>query len=152
MNTKLYNAIIQLHEALKEDSSGLEAYCSGEYIYGLRMDSTEVTVHVQWPRFHKRYLEVTQSGAEIHLEHTVTGPQNSELIKGEQVHVRMYISEDPVNYTAIVDKATLVDLLREHDVPETKVAYEMRLAPDEDISAASVEALWNAVERYECLC
>lgn len=109
------NEIMNLVDApmRKGDSTTLrrtETY----YVYGIQIDgSFKVDIHV--PGFCKHSI----------WSHTA--------LYGEEVHVHVGTVGSIINYTAIVDRATLADMLKEH-------------GHDPDTTA-----LWRLVLKYECL-
>ena len=136
------NEIMNLVDALKSemrkgDSTTLrrtETYSAGEYVYGIHIDnrldgSFKVDIHVQWPRLHHWILQAQHEGKTLLWSHTA--------LYGEEVHVHVGTVGSIINYTAIVDRATLADMLKEH-------------GHDPD-TTASATALWSLVLKYECL-
>lgn len=136
------NEIMNLVDALKSEmreSDGTtlqkdKTYLAGEYVYGIRIDNRldgrfEVDIHVQWPRLHRWILQAQQEGKTLLWSHST--------LCAEEVHVHIGTTGSIITYTAIVDRATLADMLKEH-------GHE----PD---PAASATALWRLVLKYECL-
>lgn len=131
----LENEIMNLVTALKNDAGdSFEAYDQGEYIYGVSIDNSidgnvKVTVNVQWPRLHCRIVSAQREGKKLVWRHSAGGP--------ETVYVHVRAEDSIINYTAILERPELLDMLKEsgHQVsPET-----------------AAEDLWNLVLKYECL-
>lgn len=136
------NEIMNLVDALKSDMregddttlQRHKTYLAGECVYGIQIDNRfdgefEVDIHVQWPRLHRLILQAQQEGKTLLWSHTA-------LYDGE-VHVHVGTVGSIINYTAIVDRTTLADMLKEH-------------GHDPD-TTASATALWKLVLKYECL-
>ena len=136
------NEIMNLVDALKSemregDDTTLQrtkTYLAGEYVYGISIDNRldgrfDVDIHVQWPRLHRWILQAQQEGKTLLWSHTA--------LYDEEVHVHVGSVGSIINYTAIVDRATLVDMLKTH-------------GHDPDVTA-SATALWKLVLKYECL-
>lgn len=136
------NEIMNLVDALKSemregDDTTLhkqKTYCEGEYVYGIQIDNRldgefEVDIHVQWPRLHRLILQAQQEGKTLLWSHST--------LCAEEVHVHVGTVGSIINYTAIVDRTTLADMLKEH-------------GHDPD-TTASATALWKLVLKYECL-
>ena len=136
------NEIMNLVDALKsetrEGDDGTlhkqKTYLSGEYVYGIQIDnrldgSFKVDIHVQWPRLHRWILQAQQEGKTLLWSHTA--------LYDEEVHVHIGTVGSIINYTAIVDRATLIDMLKSH-------------GHDSD-STATATTLWKLVLKYECL-
>lgn len=136
------NEIMNLVDALKSemregDDTTLKrqkAYLAGEYVYGIQIDNRldgafTVDIHVQWPRLHRWILQAQQEGKTLLWSHTA--------LHDEEAHVHVGLVGSIINYTAIVDRATLADMLKEH-------------GHDPD-PTASATALWKLVLKYECL-
>lgn len=135
------NEIMNLVEALKSEmreGDGTlhkqKTYLSGEYVYGIQIDnrldgSFNVDIHVQWPRLHRWILQAKHEGKSLLWSHTA--------LYDEEVHVHVGTVGSITNYTAIVDRATLIDMLkaRGHDPDPT----------------ATATTLWKLVLKYECL-
>lgn len=129
------NEIMNLVTELKNDAGDrFETYDRGEYIYGVSVDNrldgrVKVDVHMQWPRLHCRIVNAQREGKKLVWDHSAVDPESVS------VHVR---AEDSIiNYTAILERPELLDMLKEsgHQVsPET-----------------AAEDLWNLVLKYECL-
>ena len=129
------NEIMNLVTALKNDAGdSFGAHNRGEYIYGVSIDNrldgnVKVTVHMQWPRLHCWIVNTQREGKKLLWDHSAVGP--------EDVHVRVRAEDSIINYTAILERPELLDMLKEsgHQVsPET-----------------AAEDLWNLVLKYECL-
>lgn len=129
------NEIMNLVTVLKNDAGDrFETYDRGEYIYGVSIDNrldgrVKVTVHMQWPRLHCWIVNTQREGKKLVWDHSAVGP--------EDVHVHVRAEDSIINYTAILERPELLDMLKEsgHQVsPET-----------------AAEDLWNLVLKYECL-
>lgn len=136
------NEIMNLVDALKSemregDDTTLhkqKTYLSGEYVYGIQIDNRldggfKVDIHVQWPRLHRWIVQAKHEGKTLLWSHTA--------LYDEEVHVHIGTVGSIINYTAIVDRATLIDMLKEQGF-------------DYD-PTASATALWKLVLKYECL-
>lgn len=136
------NEIMNLVDALKSemregDDTTLQrtkTYLAGEYVYGIRIDNRldggfEVDIHVQWPRLHRLILQAQKEGKTLLWSYAT--------LHDEDVHVHIGFVGSIINYTAIVDRTTLADMLKTH-------------GHDPDVTA-SAAALWKLVLKYECL-
>lgn len=136
------NEIMNLVDALKSemregDDTTLhkqKTYLSGEYVYGIQIDNRldggfTVDIHVQWPRLHRWIVQAKREDKTLLWSHTA--------LYDEEVHVHVGTAGSIINYTAIVDRATLIDMLKEH-------------GHDSDPTATAT-ALWKLVLKYECL-
>lgn len=136
------NEIMNLVDALKSemrdgDDTTLhkqKTYLSGEYVYGIQIDNRldggfKVDIHVQWPRLHRWIVQAKHEGKTLLWSHTA--------LYDEEVHVHVGTVGSIINYTAIVDRATLIDTLKSHGY-------------DSDPTATAT-ALWKLVLKYECL-
>lgn len=117
-----------------DDAARLEAYEQGEFIYGITIDNrlngdAKVIMHVQWPRLHCWIVNAQREGKKLVCEHSAGGP--------ESVHVYVRTEDSIINYTAILERPVLLDMLKEHG---HQVDPEM-----------AAEDLWNLVLKYECL-
>ena len=129
------NEIMNLVTALKNDvGDSFEAYAQGEHIYSVYIENDidgtgKVNVHMQWPRLHCWIVNTQREGKKLVWKHSAGGP--------EDVHVYVRAEDSIINYTAILERPELLDMLKEsgHQVsPET-----------------AAEDLWNLVLKYECL-
>lgn len=133
------NEIMNLVNALKSapySADGLKAYSQGEYIYGIYVDNrldgnVKVSVHVQWPRLHCWIINAQREGKKLVWDHSALNP--------EVVHVHVKIAGSIINYTAILERSVLLDMLKEHGHDQ-----------DVDLKTAA-EDMWNLVLKYECL-
>ena len=129
------NEIMNLVTELKNDAGDrFETYDRGEYIYGVSIDNRldgniKVDIHVQWPRLHCWIVNTQREGKKLLWDHSAVGP--------EDVHVRVRAEDSIINYTAILERPELLDMLKEsgHQVS----------------SETAAEDLWNLVLKYECL-
>lgn len=122
--------------SIDDDSARFEAYNSGEFIYGVRIDncldgSTKVSIHVQWPRLHRWIVGAQQESKELVWDHSATCPEN--------VHVHVGVAGSIISYTAILERSVLVEMLKEHE-------HYLPMPAD-----TSAETLWKMVRKYECL-
>lgn len=129
------NEIMNLVTALKNDADDRwKAYIQGEFIHGVTIDNSlhggvKVTMHVQWPRLHCWIVNAQREGKKLVWDHAALGP--------ETVHVYVRAEDSIINYTAILERPVLLDMLKEHGHqvdPET-----------------AAEDMWNLVLKYECL-
>lgn len=129
------NEIMNLVTELKNDAGDrFETYDRGEYIYGVSIDNrldgnVKVIVHMQWLRLHCWIVNTQREGKKLVWDYSAVGP--------ESVHVYVRAEDSIINYTAILERPELLDMLKEsgHQVsPET-----------------AAEDLWNLVLKYECL-
>lgn len=129
------NEIMNLVTELKNDAGDrFETYDRGEHIYGVSIDNRldgniKVDIHVQWPRLHCWIVNTQREGKKLVWDHWAVGP--------ESVGVHVRAEDSIINYTAILERPELLDMLKEsgHQVsPET-----------------AAEDLWNLVLKYECL-
>lgn len=129
------NEIMNLVNTLQNDAGDrFEAYDRGEHIYGVSIDNRldgniKVDIHVQWPRLHCWIVNTQREGKKLVWDHLAVGP--------ESVGVHVRAKDSIINYTAILERPELLDMLKEsgHQVsPET-----------------AAEDLWNLVLKYECL-
>lgn len=134
------NEIMNLVTALKNDAGDdvarFEAYDQGEYIYGVsidnRLDGTvKVTVHMQWPRLHCWIVNTQREGKKLLWDQSAVGP--------EDVHVRVRAEDSIINYTAILERPELLDMLKEH-------GHDQEVNP-----TTPAEVMWKLVLKYECL-
>lgn len=161
MNIELENKIMELVEAIQADQfpepetdpeTGLVgpeycAYEDGECIHSITFNihavklgaGVEVSMHLQWPRFHMLYHELKRAGGVINLE--------SSAIEPEWVHVRMSIADSIIKYVAVVERRECIEMLMERGVPESKLKDDLA-GPS---CYAAAEDLWNEVLKYECL-
>lgn len=161
MNIELEKKIIELVEAVRADQfpepktdpeTGLagpeySAYEAGEHIYGITFNissvscgvGVDVLVHMQWPRFHMMYHELKEKRRVIKFETTALNPK--------EVHVRMSMPDDIIDYVAIVSREVCIDMLLERGVTETQLELDLAGPGTE----AAAEDLWNEVLKYECL-
>lgn len=129
------NEIMNLVTAMKNDAGdGLEAYIQGEFIYGVIIDNrlnggVKVVMHVQWPRLHCWIVNAQREGKKLLWEYSAGGP--------EAVHVYVRAEGSVINYTAILQRSVLLDMLKEHG---------HQVSPE-----TAAEDLWNMVLKYECL-
>lgn len=135
---EIMNLVDALKSEMREGNNGTlqkdKTYSAGEYVYGIQIDnrldgSFKVDIHVQWPRLHCWILQAQQEGKTLLWSHTA--------LYDEEVHVHVGSVGSIINYTAIVDRATLADMLKEQGF-------------DYD-PTASATALWKLVLKYECL-
>lgn len=136
--SEIMNLVDALKSEMREgDDTTLQkdkAYIAGEYVYGIRIDNQlsggfEVDIHVQWPRLHRWIANAKQEGKTLLWSHST--------LCDEEVHVHIGTVGSIINYTAIVDRTTLADMLKEQGL-------------DYD-PTASATALWKLVLKYECL-
>lgn len=161
MNIELKNKIMELVEAIKVDQfpdpkidpeTGLAgpeycAYEEGEHIYSITFnissvivgEDVEVSMHMQWPRFHMLYHELKRASNVISLETSAIDP--------EAVHVKMIVADSIISYAAIVSCEECIDMLMERGVPESTLESDLAGPACE----AAAEDLWNEVLKYECL-
>ena len=161
MNIELENKIMELVEAIQADQFpepeidpetglvGLEycAYAEGECIHSITFNihavrleaGVDVSMHLQWPRFHMLYHELKRAGAVISLE--------TSAIEPEWVHVRMSVADSIIKYAAVVYREECIDMLMERGVPESTLEADLA-GP---ACKAAAEDLWNEVLKYECL-
>lgn len=119
--------------SIDDDSARFEAYSSGEFIYGIRVDNRlngniKVEIHVQWPRLHRWIVDAQQEGKELEWGHSAIDPEN--------VHVCVGVAGSIISYAAIVERPVLMDMLKEHGDVNPEMA---------------AEDMWNLVLKYECL-
>lgn len=119
--------------SIDDDSARFEAYNSGEFIYGIRIDNRldgniKVNIHVQWPRLHHWIVTAQQESKELVWDHSTIDP--------ESVHVHVGIAGSIISYTAILERPVLLDMLKEHGEVNPEMA---------------AEDMWNLVLKYECL-
>ena len=123
------------------------AYEAGEHIYRISFDicvvkigaGVDVSMHLQWPRFHMLYHELKRAGAVINLEASAISP--------EVVHVKMIVADSIIKYVVILGREECIDMLMERGVPESKLEADLAGPACE----AAAEDLWNEVLKYECL-
>lgn len=157
MNIELENKIMELVEAIQADqfpepetgliSSEYCAYKAGEHIHSITFNicvarlgaGVDVSMHLQWPRFHMLYLELKRASDVISLKTTALDP--------EWVHVKMSVADSIINYVAILGRDECIEMLMDRGVPESTL--EADLAGPACYAAA--EDLWNEVLKYECL-
>ena len=131
----LENEIMNLVTALKNDAGDrFETYDRGEYIHGVSIDNRldgniKVDIHVQWPRLHCWIVNTQREGKKLVWYHSAGGP--------ETVHVHVRAEDSIINYTAILERPELLDMLKES-------GYQV--SPE-----TAAEDLWNLVLKYECL-
>lgn len=129
------NEIMNLVNTLKNDEGdSSEAYDRGEHIYGVSIDirldgRVKVIMHMQWPRLHCWVVYAQREGKKLVWDISAGGP--------EAVHVYVRAEDSIINYTAILERPVLLDMLREHGY---------RVKPE-----TAAEDLWNLVLKYECL-
>ena len=116
-----------------DDAARFEAYDSGEYIYGIRIDNClngtiKAAIHVQWPRLHCWIADAQREGKELVWSHSAIGP--------ESVHVHVGVAGSIINYTAILERSVLLNMLKERGDVNPEMA---------------AEDMWNLVLKYECL-
>lgn len=161
MNIDLENKIMDLVEAIQADQfpepetdpeTGLIgpeycAYVDGEFIHSITFSihavrhgaGVDVSMHLQWPRFHMLYHELKRAGDVINLEASALEP--------EWVHVKMHTADSIINYVAIVSREECIDMLMERGVPDSTLEADLAGPACE----AAAEDLWNEVLKYECL-
>lgn len=158
MNIELKNKIMELAGAIQADQfpepetdpeTGLvgpeySAYWAGELIYGITFNissvrGVDVSMHLQWPRFHMLYHELRSAGNVIDFGTTA--------LKPEEVHVTMRVADSIISYVAIVDREGLIEMLMERGVSESTLEADLAGPACE----AAAEDLWNEVLKYECL-
>lgn len=156
MNIELENKIMELVETIQADQfpepetdpeTGLVgpeycAYEEGECIYSITFNicaGVDVSMHLQWPRFHMMYHELKRHFDVIDLKTTALEP--------EWVHVRMSIADSIIKYVAIVGREECIDMLMERGVPDSTLEADLAGPACE----AAAEDLWNEVLKYECL-
>lgn len=161
MNIELENKIMELVEVIQADQfpepeadpeTGLVgpeycAYEDGECIHSITFNihavrhgaGVDVSMHLQWPRFHMMYHELKRAGAVISLETSAVDP--------EWVHVRVSVADSIIKYVAVVYRKECIDMLVDSGVPESKLEADLAGPACE----ASAEDLWNEVLKYECL-
>lgn len=161
MNIELENKIMELVEAIQADQfpeseidpeTGLVgpeycAYEDGECIHSITLNihavrhgaGVDVSMHLQWPRFHMLYHELKRAGNVINLE--------ASAIEPEWVHVRMSVADSIIKYVAVVYREECIDMLMERGVPDSTLEADLAGPACE----AAAEDLWNEVLKYECL-
>lgn len=133
-DSEIMNLVTALKNDTGDDAARLEAYEQGEFIYGITIDNrlngdAKVVMHVQWPRLHCWIVNAQREGKKLVWDHSALGP--------EPVHVYVRAEDSIINYTAILERPVLLDMLKEHG---HQVDPEM-----------AAEDLWNLVLKYECL-
>ena len=161
MNIELENKIMELVEAIQADqfpepetdpetslvSPEYCAYWAGECIHSITFDicsvrsgaGVQVSMHLQWPRFHTLYHDLKRAGDVINLEALAIDP--------EVVHVKMSVADSIIKYVAVVYRDECIEMLMERGVPESTLEADLAGPARE----AAAEDLWNEVLKYECL-
>lgn len=124
------------HPARDDGAPEFDAYALGEHIYGVRVDNRlgrepQVDIHVQWPRLHCWIVHNKQEGRQLTFSHSVLGP--------DDIHVHVGIAGSIINYTAILERSVLMNMLKE-------CGHDQEVNP-----TTAAEILWKLVFKYECL-